>query len=57
MSVTSTSLTVRFPLYLIIAHELQRQECSLLMAQQQILAVIPNSCRAELTLALLWLLS
>lgn len=55
MSVTSTSLTVHFPLYLIIAHELLRQECSLLMAQQQILATIPNSCRAELTLALLWL--
>lgn len=38
-------------LYLIIAHELQRQECTLLMAQQQILVMIQNNCRAELTLS------
>lgn len=41
-------------LYLIIAHELGREECACLMAQQQILVMIQNNVRAELTLALAW---
>lgn len=49
-------------LSLIIAHELWRQECTLLMAQQQILGMIQNSCRAVtdpglVQKAKLWLLS
>lgn len=43
-----------FDLYLIIAHELQRQECTFLMTQQQILALIPNRLRSRADLTPSW---
>lgn len=57
MCLTSKWCDCLFYVHLIIAHELRGQECALLMAQQQIAAVIPNGCGAGLIRALLWLLS
>lgn len=57
MRLTSKCRGCRFYVDLIIAHELRGQECALLMAQQQIAAVIPNGRGAGLIRALLWLLS